>query len=144
MKKLIFFALFSLVVSASTNAQCSHASKASESKTCVKPSEKAMKAAAMDETIETKVCEKSGKVCFLRKSENADGTTTSTEVSYDEATASFVALPASSDDATSAKKSCSKDKACCAKGAKKGCCSKAKGTASVENVAPEQRNEKSE
>lgn len=122
---------------------CSHASKAS-AKTCVKPSEEALKAASMDASIETKVCEKSGTVCFLKKSTDAEGNSASTEVKYDEATASFVSIASSDasigEDANAAK-SCSKSKACCKKGSKSGkACCKSKSTAAVsqENTAPAQ------
>ncbi|MBK8955180.1 MAG: hypothetical protein IPM34_06440 [Saprospiraceae bacterium] len=142
MKKLVLFVAFGLFLSAqSAVAQCSHAAKSAEAKQCVKPSEAALKAASLDASIETKVCEKSGSVCFMKKTTAEDGTSTSTEVRFDEATAQFVAIPAAdaSMDASTAKKSCAK--ACCAKGKSgKACCaSKAKGTASTtnsENVAP--------
>jgi hypothetical protein len=152
MKNLILVIAFGLFAFAgTTNAQnCSHASKAVSEKTCVKPSEAALKAASMDANIETKVCEKSGKVCFLKKSTDSEGNVASTEVRYDEATAQFVSIVEgeSSADATSgAVKSCSKSKACCSKSAKAGkACCKSKGTASAsapENSAPAQ-NIKSE
>ncbi len=152
MKNLILVIVMGLFAVAGTGyaQSCSHASKAS-AKTCVKPSEAALKAASMDATIETKVCEKSGKVCFLKKSTDAEGNVASAEVMYDEATAQFVSLPAESDATTEAAagavKSCSKSKACCSKGSKSGkACCKSKGTASVsapENAAPAQ-NIKSE
>ena len=140
MKKLLLLIGFGLFAySASLSAQtCSHANKTAEAKTCVKPSEAALKAASMDASIETKVCEKSGKVCFLKKTTDAQGATTSTEVRYDEAQAQFVSIT----DADGKPKTCSSAKACCAKGGKGKACCKSKSTASVaahENVAPAQQ-----
>ncbi|MCC6753123.1 MAG: hypothetical protein IT266_03955 [Saprospiraceae bacterium] len=151
MKKTILLIAFGMFAFAgSVAAQCSHGAKAAESKTCVKPSEAAIKAASMDANIETKVCEKSGSVCFKRKSVGADGTASYEEVRYDEATAQFVALSPDASATGAEKKSCSSKgngKSCCSsKGKGKSCCaSKAKGTAAAptENVAPAP-NEKSE
>ena len=146
MKKLVlFFGLSMLFVSANAIAQsCSHGSKSAEAKSCVKPSEAAMKAASMDASIETKVCEKSGSVCFLKKSTDASGNVSKSEVRYDEASAQFVALSTEADASAKSGKSCSSSKACCSKGAKAGkaCCA-SKGTASTGQVAPSQ-NVKSE
>ncbi|MBK8449245.1 MAG: hypothetical protein WAR77_02660 [Saprospiraceae bacterium] len=141
MKKLILFIGFGLfLTSQNTFAQtCAHGTKSADAKSCVKPTEAALKAAKMDASIETKVCEKSGSVCFIRKSVGADGASTSTEVKYDEATASFVNIPAGSGSGNG--KSCSSSKACCAKGSASGkACCKSKGTAAVtpENMAPTQ------
>ncbi len=137
MKKLIICTFLGLFLSANYSfAQCTHASKSAEAKTCVKPSEAALKAAAKDPNIETKVCENSGSVCFKRKSVAADGTASVEDVRYDETTASFVAIPSASG---AEKKSCSSSKACCAKGSASGkACCKAKSSASVptENAAP--------
>ncbi len=133
---LVFFGLFLANQSATAQA-CSHANKSAEAKMCIKPSDAAMKAAAQDPNIETKVCEKSGSVCFKRKTVAADGTASFSDVRYDEATAQFVAIEADATGTGSAKSG----KSCCASGksCKKACCSKAKGTASAaptENVAP--------
>lgn len=143
MKKLVLFVAFGLFLATNYSvAQCSHASKTAEAKQCIKPSEAALKAASMDANIETKVCEKSGAVCFKKKTVGADGVASYADVRFDEATAQFVAIPAdeAAAGASTGKKSCSKS--CCAKGsAAKGCCSKSKGTASAtnsENMAPAQ------
>lgn len=146
MKNLILFVLFGLFISnnAAFAQTCSHGSKSAEAKTCVKPSDAAMKAAAQDPNIETKVCEKSGSVCFKRKTVGADGVASFADVRFDEATASFVAIEsdaAATGSAKSGKACCSSSKSC-----KKSCCAKGKGTASAtgsENVAPSQ-NTKSE
>ncbi|MBK9107551.1 MAG: hypothetical protein IPM92_04000 [Saprospiraceae bacterium] len=143
MKKLVLFVVFGLFMATNYSvAQCSHAAKTAETKQCVKPSEAALKAASMDASIETKVCENSGAVCFKKKTVGADGVASYAEVKFDESTAQFVAIPAgdASMENASTKKSCAK--ACCAKGGSgKACCSKSKGTASAtnsENVAPAQ------
>ncbi|MBP8724611.1 MAG: hypothetical protein KBF37_02690 [Saprospiraceae bacterium] len=143
-KTILLFAFGMFAFAGSVAAQCSHGAKAAESKTCVKPSEAALKAASTDANIETKVCEKSGSVCFKRKTVGTDGTASYEEVRYDEATAQFVAL--SQEDASASgveKKSCSSKgsgKSCCSsKGKGKSCCaSKSKGNAAAptENVAP--------
>ncbi len=139
MKKLIICTFLGLFfIANSSYAQCSHASKTAEAKNCVKPSEAALKAAANDPNIETKVCEGSGSICFKRKSVSADGTASFEDVRFDEASASFVAIPAGS-AAGSDKKSCSASKACCAKGSASGkACCKAKSSAAApnENAAP--------
>jgi hypothetical protein len=139
MKKLVLFLGFGLFVfSGNAIAQtCSHGAKTAEAKHCVKPSEAALKAASMDAGIETKVCEKTGSVCFLRKTTSADGTVSTAEVKYDEASASFVSI--TEGDAKTGK-ACSSSKKCCAKGSANGkACCKSKGTAAVsENVSPTQ------
>jgi hypothetical protein len=92
----------------------SHAKKCS--KTCAA---KAAKAASMDESIEKKVCEKSGKVSYHKKSVcEKSGKVSYQEVQYDEASAQFVTLDETDVKASSAKKSCGKKKGCCAKKAK--------------------------
>ncbi|NOT37202.1 MAG: hypothetical protein HOP11_07470 [Saprospiraceae bacterium] len=129
MKKLIFFVLLGSVLSIGTiSAQCSHGAK----KSCSKSAEAsastdpayvmaASEAATKDASIEKRVCEKSGKVCFYKNTQDATGSTVSTEVTFDQATATFVnATPATE----SKKACCSSKKACCAKGAKS--CSKEK------------------
>ncbi len=146
MKNLFLLLGFVFLISASSSAQtCSHGAKSAEAKSCVKPSETAMKAAANDPSIETKVCE-NGTVCFIKSTKDAQGNVSKTSVKYDEATASFVSLPAAEAGASTGK-SCSSSKACCAKGAAGGkACCKSKSTASVqtENVAPAAAPAKSE
>ncbi len=145
MKKLIVFIGFGLFALAGNGyAQtCNHGSKTAEAKTCAKPSEAALKAASLDPTIETKTC-KDGSVCFVRKTTDASGVAITTQLTYDEAKAQFVAMTDAEATPGSAKngKACSASKACCAKGAASGkACCKAKGTAAVtapENAAPEQ------
>jgi hypothetical protein len=131
MKKLLFFIGFGLFLGATTlSAQnCSHAQKtganscAKSASTCSKPSDAALKAAAADASIETKVCETSGSVCFKRKAVDAStGAVSYTDLKYDEATASFVNLPAES----------SKAKACCA--GKKTCCAAKKTTSTSQTT----------
>jgi hypothetical protein len=150
MKNWILFIGFGLFVFAgSANAQtCSHGSKSAQAKKCEKPSEAALKAASLDPTIETKVCEKGGYACFMKTTTDAQGNVTKSEVKYDEAKAQFVSI--SDADMKDAKngKACSMSKACCAKGAANGkACCKAKGTASVNSpadVAPATPTTKSE
>lgn len=144
MKKLILLiGIGCFALAGSGIAQtCSHGSKTVEAKSCVKPSEAALKAASLDASIETKVCEKSGSVCFLKKTTDAQGNVSKSEVKYDEATAQFVSIPENEATAGSEGKvkSCSKSKACCAKGSASGkACCKAKSTAAVaapDDVAP--------
>jgi len=141
MKNLFLLLGFVFLISAGTaSAQtCSHGAKSAEAKSCAKPSETAMKAAANDPSIETKVCE-NGSVCFFKVSKDASGLGLKTAVRYDDATASFVNIPSAEASATGATgKSCSPSKACCAKGSANGkACCKSKSTAAVqtENVAP--------
>jgi len=141
MKNLFLLLGFAFLISAGTvSAQtCSHGAKTAEAKSCAKPSETAMKAAANDPSIETKVCE-NGSVCFMKMSKDAQGNVSKTAVRYDDATASFVSIPSTEASAGGAAgKSCSSSKACCAKGAANGkACCKSKSTAAVqtENAAP--------
>ena len=90
--------------------------KVSCAKKCSKScAAKAEKAAVMDDMIEKRVCDKSGKVSYHKKAVcEVSGKVSYTEVQYDEASAQFVDLK----DVSSGKK------ACCAKGKKKGCCAK--------------------
>lgn len=108
--------------------------KISCSKKCSKScAAKAAKAAMTDETIEKKVCEKSGKVSYQRKDVcEKTGKISYTAVQYDEAQAKFVDIDESDIKASSMmKKGCSKS-------SKAGCCAKkASAQAQVkENVAP--------
>jgi hypothetical protein len=143
MKKLIVFIGFGLFALAGNGyAQtCNHGAKSAEAKTCVKPSEAALKAASLDPTIETKTC-KDGSVCFIRTTKDAQGVASTTQLMYDEAKAEFVSMPEGGMGGAGNGKACSASKACCAKGAASGkACCKAKGTAAVtapENAAPEQ------
>lgn len=118
---------------------CQHAKK--DAKSCsassAAVSEAALKAAEADATIEKKVCEKSGKVSFQRKSTDAAGTVTYNDVVFDEGKAMFVSADGSS--MSDSKKSCTggESKACCKKGAK-SCCKKGAKTCSKDGASSEQ------
>ncbi len=117
----------SLAAQSCGSAAKSNSSASTQSSASVqyeKPSEQALKAAAMDPSIETKTCEKTGKVCFKKKSvDAATGEVSYHEVRYDEATASFVNFTPAAESG--------KAKACC-KG-KKAC---SKSSSAAANTAP--------
>lgn len=143
-KFLLLIAVFSFAALGSVDAQSCAKSKKSCAKSCAAKkaamSKKSTSADAVDvdavaakfasenESIERRVCAKSGKVSYFETSVCAkSGNTSVSEVAWDADNAKFVNMSPS--DNAPAKKSCSKSKASCAKGAKasaKGCC--AKGT----------------
>lgn len=104
--------------------------KTSCSKKCSKAcAAKAAKAASMDDTIEERVCEKSGKVSYHQKSVcEKSGKVSYSEVQFDEASAQFVSI-----DETEVKASSATKKAC---SSKKGCCKSKGAKAAQTNVAP--------
>jgi len=74
------------------------------------------KAASLDDSIERKVCDKSGAVSYHMNYKCAEtGKMTSKQVTYDASTAKFVNYSPSKAEGTA-------KKACCAAGAKKACC----------------------
>ena len=90
MKKILILFTFMSFVSFAVNAQnCSHAKKSTSTATAETTSEygkMVANAAAMDETIEQRVCEKSGKVSYARKSVcEVSGKVSYTDVEYDAA-----------------------------------------------------------
>ena len=116
---------------------CSKSKKAC-AKSCAA---KAAKAANMDESVEQRVCEKSGKVSYYQKmSCPVTGKVSEQQVRYDVASAKFVAVeeavadenmaPASTDGAMVPAGSTTAKKACCAGKKGKGCCAKGKKSCS--------------
>lgn len=127
MKKIFVLFTFMSLVSFAVNAQnCSHAKKSSSSASVEKTSEYAKTVAAaaeLDESVEQKVCEKSGKVSYIRKSVcEKSGKVSYADVEYDAATAKFVNVSPSDVKATG-KKSCCASGATKASNKKAGCCS---------------------
>ncbi len=136
---LLLFALVGFVSIGTTQAQkkaCKY-SKTSVEASAVDAEAFAAKAASLDENIDRKVCEKSGKVSYFQSSTCAkSGATKVSEVQWCTNSNKFVNMSPSSNDKKSCAKSCAKGakgKAGCSKGAKatsvsakKGCC--AKGT----------------
>ncbi|MDX1683655.1 MAG: hypothetical protein R3275_00380 [Saprospiraceae bacterium] len=95
--------------------------KASCAKKCSKTcAAKAAKAASLDEMIEKRIADNSGKVTYHKKSICGNtGKISYTEVVYDEASAQFVDIDESEVKAsTVTKKKCAKKKGCCASKAK--------------------------
>ncbi|MEZ4948508.1 MAG: hypothetical protein R2879_14395 [Saprospiraceae bacterium] len=148
MKKLfLLFALVSFAALGTIQAQC-HGKK-SASTTEVQSDEAAAKLASMDETIERRVCEKSGTVSYWKKETCAkSGNVSFSEVSYDSANGQFVNVSPSEvhGKATNGKSCCagksagskascsgaekaSASKASCSGAAKAGCCSSKKASA---------------
>ena len=125
MKK--FTLLFALVLGfglTGVQAQSHSDAKASCAKTCSKTAksakqtdsgsaEAAAKLASMDESIEKKVCEHSGKVSYSRTAVGKDGEAMVTAVSYDAPSNTFVSV------------SDSDKKSCCASGSGSGSASSA-------------------
>ncbi len=152
MKKILFLLLFVGVAGLTAQAQSCHGTKKASSETKAKAEATvvsqdqspevlaaAEKAAEADENIEKRVCQKSGKVSFVRKSVcEKSGTVSYKSVVFDAEKGAFVDASKGSCSAkekaacskkAADKKSCDKkgDKAsCCSKGAKSGkaCCSK--------------------
>jgi hypothetical protein len=137
MKKIFVLFAFMSLVSFAVNAQtCPHAKKSSSSASVEATSDYAKTvaaAAAMDESIEQKVCAKSGNVSYEKKNVcEVSGKVSYTAVEYDAATAKFVNV-SPSDAAASGKKACctgGSKKACCAGGSAKSCTKKSSSSAS--------------
>lgn len=131
MKKLfMLFAVLSFVGLSTVNAQTCTKS-ASASKSCC--SATVAKAASMDDSIEKRTCETSGKVSYVRKEVcSTSGKTSYTNVEYDASTKKFVNI-SPTHNADAAKKSCTKGKASCTKG--KSSCTKKSTTAVKKTTA---------
>ncbi len=136
MKKLfMLFAFMGLVSVASVSAQSCSKSKANSSTTCTVA---ATKAASLDASIEKRVCEKSGKVSFVRKNVcSTSGKTTYTNVEYNTETKKFVNV---SPTHTSGKAAGKASTSCSAKAkatsGKTSCCTKgAKGASAVKKTS---------
>ena len=133
---LLLFALIGFVAIGNTSAQkkaCTYAKKSVEA-SATDAEAFAAKAASLDETVERKVCEKSGKVSYFQSATcEKSGATKVSQVQWCTNSNKFVNMSPSGE----AKKSCAakcakgaKGKAGCSKGtkatsvsAKKGCCS---------------------
>jgi hypothetical protein len=123
MKK--FALLFTLILgfgltSVQAQSHCDKKSSKSCEKACTSAKQAdagsaaaAAKLASLDENIQSKECEKSGKVCYTRKVVGTDGEMTHEAVSYSASTNAFVAM---SDDS----KPSGDKKSCCASGAGSG------------------------
>lgn len=137
MKQLLLLVLLSCTFTVGTlSAQaCCKGKKACSKSTASSSTEvdqayvmAASDAAAKDASIEKRVCEHSGKVSFFKNSKDANGATASTEVTFDQATATFVNMAPSNENA----KSCSSGKKACCKSAKS--CSKDKEVKSENKI----------
>lgn len=140
MKKLfLLFALVSFAALGTVEAQC-HGKKSATATEVNTNDEAAAKLASMDETIERRVCEKSGNVSYWQKSVcEKSGNVSFSQVSYDTAEGTFVNVSPSEAHGKAAKgKSCcagkasAKNASCSSKG-KAGCCSKKKASTSTES-----------
>ena len=119
MKKIFVLFTFMSLVSFAVNAQtCPHAKKGSASASVEKTSDLAKTVAAaaeLDESVEQKVCAKSGNVSYVRKNVcEKSGKVSYADVEYDAATAKFVNVSPS--DAKAKGK-----KGCCAASCAKSC-----------------------
>ena len=144
MKKLFMLVAFLGLVNFAAEAQCTKSAKTAGAKTacCAKTAAAAVKAASLDESIEKKVCEKSGSVSYVKKSVcEKSGTVSYSNVEYCSKSQKFVNVSPSevqsammvgevinvSDDAAPvSKKACAgkSAKKCCKSGAKAKACSK--------------------
>ena len=142
MKKIFLFALLvcgALAVQAQTKGHdcASHKAKASATAVESVSDDVIAQAASLDENIERRVCENSGKVSYYRKSTcEKSGKVSYNPVNYDSASSTFVNV---SPAQVTKKKACASKangKSCCAKGAKatavagkagKSCCAGKKG-----------------
>lgn len=109
-------------------AACAKSAQVSDKGHCAGSSEAAAKLASLDDAIESRTCEKSGSVCYVRKVVNQEtGETSYADVQYDSELGKFVNVSPSS-----------KGKGCCAKMASAGCCAGKKGvkTADSETTPP--------
>lgn len=136
MKQLLLLVLLSCTFSMGTlSAQaCCKGKKACSKSTASATTEvdqayvmAASEAASKDASIEKRVCEHSGKVCFFKNSKDANGATASTEVTFDQATSTFVNMAPSS----------ANSKSCCS--AKKSCCKSAKSCSKDKEVKSENK-----
>ena len=123
MKKIFVLFTFMSFVSFAVNAQtCSHAKKSSTStsvETTADYAKTVAAAAEMDESIEQKVCAKSGNVSYERKNVcSTSGTVSYSAVQYDATAAKFVNVSPSDMEASEKKASCA---AACAKTCSKPC-----------------------
>lgn len=144
MKKLLFSLVLLMGAFTFANAQAVEMADAPKkscskscSKTCAKTAASAAKLAAMDETIESKTCAKSGKLSYYKNSTcPVSGKMTSHEVKYSTASKTFVNV-APSDVASAAKKvsmetSGTPVKKACSKKCSKTCSKKKGATRSAE------------
>lgn len=143
MKKLLMLVAFLGLVNMA-QAQCTKSAKTAGTKSacCAKTTAAAAKAASLDESIEQRVCEKSGKVSFVKKSVcETSGNVSFADVEYCTKSEKFVNVSPSDVKAVNAsmdmdaKPACSKSKAACTKS--KAACSKSKTAATkTAEVAP--------
>jgi hypothetical protein len=138
MKKLFMLVAFLGLVNF-VQAQCTKTASTTGTKSacCAKTADAAAKAASMDESIEKRVCEKSGAVSYVKKEVCAvSGNVSFTNVEYCTKSEKFVNVSPSEAKAvnasmeTEAKPACSKSKAACTKS--KEACSKTTKTAATE------------
>jgi hypothetical protein len=118
MKKLLLMCVVMLGFVGLSQAQtkaCSKADKKACAKACAKTSKAAAKLASLDDSIEQKVCEKSGSVSYVRKSVcETSGNVSYESVEYDSMLGKFVNVsPAMEKKACTAKemKACKKKSA---------------------------------
>ena len=141
---LLLFAVLCFAGLGTANAQCTKGKKACAKKSVQATSNDAetfaMNAALEDETVERKVCSKSGNVSYHQSSTCAkSGAVSVNEVQWCTKSNKFVNVSPSEGMAKpacskGAKASCSKSagaKACCAGGAKAACCAKKGGASAV-------------
>ncbi len=126
MKKIFVLFTFMSFVSFAVNAQtCPYAKKNASSASTEVSSDYAHTVAAaaeMDETIEKRVCEKSGNVSYERKNVcSTSGKVSYTSVQFDASTKKFVNV-SPSDAKASGKKACCTAGAAKTSGKKAGCC----------------------
>ena len=126
-KMLVLFACLGMfgMMTAQTS---SDATAATEKQMCTKSA--AAKAASLDGTVESRVCEKSGNLSYVRKSVcEKSGNVSFSEVKYDSASGKFVNYSPSK----GTKASCSKSKAACSKS--KAACTKSKKASAIKTSA---------
>lgn len=150
---LLLFAVVCFAGLGTANAQCTKSKKAACAKKSVQATSNdvetfAMNAALEDETVDRKVCAKSGKVSYHQSSTCAkSGAVSVNEVKWCTNSNKFVNMsPSAATGKSCAKsaKSCAKGakgKACCAGAAKAGCCAK-KGAAGASAVKASNVSEK--
>lgn len=145
MKKLfLLFALVGFAALGTVQAQC-HGKKSAATTEVNTNDEAAAKLASMDETIERRVCEKSGNVSYWQKSTcEKSGNVSFTQVSYDASANKFVNVsPEEVHGKSSSAKSCcaggasakgvSSKKSCSSASKGGACCSSKKASASTES-----------
>jgi len=135
MKKLFMFIAFLGLVNMA-QAQCTKSAKtASKSACCAKTMATATKVASMDDSIEKKVCEKSGSVSFVKKSVcEKSGNVSYSNVEYCTKSNKFVNVSPSKMDAKAVNASMDAKKPACTK-AQKAACSKSKAACSKSKTA---------